>query len=181
MRAELTKLENKLLERLVKDFETKVAKSKKLNDEHQLILALAQKTLLSESDVKKLKLLLEFEQSKITARENKKKAKQALQLHESEKKEMIDNRYRRFGLVMIESLKKLPNQKATILLSDFLQMMLVDEIFNKTDKEWLSNFLVESVEIVKPVEQFQRENFDESNGTMSNSVISVLPTNDNLL
>ena len=61
MRAELTKLENKLLERLVKDFETKVAKSKKLNDEHQLILALAQKTLLSESDVKKLKLLLEFE------------------------------------------------------------------------------------------------------------------------
>ena len=54
-------------------------------------------------------------------------------------------------------------------------------IFNKTDKEWLSNFLVESVEIVKPVEQFQQENFDESNGTMSNSVISVLPTNDNLL
>ena len=102
-------------------------------------------------------------------------------MHESEKKEMIDSRYRRFGLVMIESLKKLPNQKATILLSDFLQMMLVDEIFNKTDKEWLSNFLVESVEIVKPVEQFQQENFDESNGTMSNSVISVLPTNDNLL
>ena len=177
MRAELTKLENKLLERLVKDFETKVAKSKKLNDEHQLILALAQKTLLSESDVKKLKLLLEFEQSKITARENKKKAKQALQLHESEKKEMIDNRYRRFGLVMIESLKKLPNQKATILLSDFLQMMLVDEIFNKTDKEWLSNFLVQPDGIVEKIYKDEMNTVTYSN---TNSLNTGLPVNENL-
>lgn len=145
MKAELTKIENHLLTKLVKDFETKVAKSKKLSDEHQLILALTQKSVLSDADVKKLKLLLEFEQSKIRIREKKKQAKQVLRNHESEKKEIIENRYKRFGLVTIESLKKLPNQKATISLNDFLYLMLSDENLNEKDKEWVSGFLQNDV------------------------------------
>lgn len=177
MRAELTRLENKLLERLVTDFKSKVAKSKKLSDEHQLILALSQKSVLFDSDVKKLKLLLEFEQSKIRTRENKKKAKQALQLHESEKKEMINNRYRRFGLVTIESLKKLPNQKATMSLSDFLNLMLADENFNKTDKEWLSNFLVESDVIGEKIDKDDVNMVTYSN---TNPLSSGLPISENL-
>lgn len=146
MKAELTKAENDLLTQLVKDFETKVAKSKKLSEEHRLILTLAQKTLLSESDSKKLKSLLAFEKSKITTRENKKKAKKALELHENEKKEIIENRYRRFGIVTIESLKKLPEKKATISLTDFVLMMLDDGNLNEKDKEWLGSFLQDTRE-----------------------------------
>ena len=145
MKAELTKAENNLLSKLIKDFENKVNKSKKLSEEHQLILAFSQKSVLSDADVKKLKLLLEFEQSKIRIREKKKQAKQVLKNHESEKKEIIENRYKRFGLVTIESLKKLPNQQATISLSDFLQLMLADENLNEKDKEWVSGFLQNDV------------------------------------
>ena len=145
MRAELTKLENNLLMKLLKDFEDKVARSKKLSDEQQLILTLSQKSMLSDADIKKLKLLLEFEKSKITIRDKKRKAKQALRLHEDEKKEIVENRYKRFGLVMIESLKKLPNQKATITLSDFLSMSLADKNLNEKDKEWVSGFLQNEV------------------------------------
>lgn len=145
MKAELTKAENNLLSKLIKDFENKLAKSKKLSDEHQLILTLAQKSVLSDTDVKKLKLLLEFEQSKIRIREKKRQAKEVLKNHESEKKEIIENRYKRFGLVTIESLKKLPNQKATISLNDFLYLMLSDENLNEKDKEWVSGFLQNDV------------------------------------
>lgn len=141
MKAELTKAENNLLTQLVKDFESKVAKSKKLSEEHQLILALTQKSVLSEADVKKLKSLLAFEQSKIIAREKKRQAKEVLKNHESEKKEIIENRYKRFGLVTIESLKKLSDKKTIISLSDFLLMMLDDGNLNEKDKEWLGNFL----------------------------------------
>lgn len=177
MKAELSKAENNLLTQLVKDFESKVAKSKKLSDEHQLILALAQKSVLSDADVKKLKLLLEFEQSKIRIRDKKKQAKQVLKNHESEKKEIIENRYKRFGLVTIESLKKLPNQKATMSLSDFLNLMLVDENLNKVDKEWLSNFLVEPDVTVEKIYK------DETNAMThpdTNSLNTGLPVNENL-
>ena len=68
-----------------------------------------------------------------------------LKNHESEKKEIIENRYKRFGLVTIESLKKLPNQKATISLNDFLYLMLSDENLNEKDKEWVSGFLQNDV------------------------------------
>lgn len=176
MKAELTKAENNLLTQLVKDFESKVAKSKKLSDEHQLILTLAQKSALSDADVKKLKLLLEFEQSKIRIREKKKQAKQVLKNHESEKKEIIENRYKRFGLVTIESLKKLPNQKATMSLSDFLNLMLADENLNKVDKEWLSNFLVESDEML---EQVQKNDINEAH-PITNPINPISPTNENL-
>lgn len=145
MKNELTKSENDLLERLVREFEAKVAKSKRLADEQLLMLTLTQKSVLSDADVKKLKLLLEFEQSKIRIREKKKQAKQVLKNHESEKKEIIENRYKRFGLVTIESLKKLPNQKATISLNDFLYLMLADENLNEKDKEWVSGFLQNDV------------------------------------
>lgn len=145
MKNELTKSENNLLERLVREFEAKVAKSKRLADEQLLMLTLTQKSVLSDADVKKLKLLLEFEQSKIRIREKKKQAKQVLRNHESEKKEIIENRYKRFGLVTIESLKKLPNQKATISLNDFLYLMLSDENLNEKDKEWVSGFLQNDV------------------------------------
>ncbi|OPH35246.1 hypothetical protein [Moraxella atlantae] len=145
MKNELTKSENDLLERLVREFEAKVAKSKRLADEQLLMLTLTQKSVLSDADVKKLKLLLEFEQSKIRIREKKKQAKQVLKNHESEKKEIIENRYKRFGLVTIESLKKLPNQKATISLNDFLYLMLSDENLNEKDKEWVSGFLQNDV------------------------------------
>ena len=109
------------------------------------MLTLFQKALLSDSDIRKLRLLLGFEQAKITARETKKKAKLALQMHENEKKQVIENRYRRFGLVIIESLKKLPENKATISLSDFLNLMLADENLNEKDKEWVSGFLQNDV------------------------------------
>lgn len=145
MKNELTKSENNLLERLVREFEAKVAKSKRLADEQLLMLTLTQKSVLSDADVKKLKLLLEFEQSKIRIREKKKQAKQVLKNHESEKKEIIENRYKRFGFVTIESLKKLPNQKATISLNDFLYLMLSDENLNEKDKEWVSGFLQNDV------------------------------------
>ena len=177
MRAELTKLENNLLMKLLKDFEEKVAKSKKLSDEQQLILTLSQKSVLSDADVKKLKLLLEFEQSKIRIREKKKQAKQVLKNHESEKKEIIENRYKRFGLVTIESLKKLPNQQATISLSDFLQLMLADENLNKTDKEWLSNFLVQPDGIVEKIYKDEMNTVTYSN---TNSLNTGLPVNENL-
>lgn len=145
MKNELTKSENDLLERLVREFEAKVAKSKRLADEQLLMLTLTQKSVLSDADVKKLKLLLEFEQSKIRIREKKRQAKEVLKNHESEKKEIIENRYKRFGLVTIESLKKLPNQKATISLNDFLYLMLADENLNEKDKEWVSGFLQNDV------------------------------------
>lgn len=145
MKNELTKSENDLLERLVREFEAKVAKSKRLADEQLLMLTLTQKSVLSDTDVKKLKLLLEFEQSKIRIREKKRQAKEVLKNHESEKKEIIENRYKRFGLVTIESLKKLPNQKATISLNDFLYLMLSDENLNEKDKEWVSGFLQNDV------------------------------------
>ncbi|WP_290004239.1 hypothetical protein [Faucicola atlantae] len=145
MKNELTKSENDLLERLVREFEAKVAKSKRLADEQLLMLTLTQKSVLSDTDVKKLKLLLEFEQSKIRIREKKRQAKEVLKNHESEKKEIIENRYKRFGLVTIESLKKLPNQKATISLNDFLYLMLADENLNEKDKEWVSGFLQNDV------------------------------------
>ena len=51
MRAELTKLENNLLMKLLKDFEDKVARSKKLSDEQQLILTLSQKSMLSDAGI----------------------------------------------------------------------------------------------------------------------------------
>lgn len=168
MRAELTKLENNLLMKLLKDFEQKVVKSKKLSDEQQLILTLSQKSVLSDADVKRLKLLLEFEKSKIAIRDKKRKAKQALQLHEDEKKEIVENRYKRFGLVTIESLKKLPNQKATIALSDFLSMLLADNNLNEKDKEWLKSFLVDSS---VPVEQVIESKVNEI------SHLSVNPSN----
>lgn len=177
MKAELTKVENNLLTQLVKDFETKVAKSKKLPEEHQLILALTQKPSLSDSDVKKFKSLLAFEQSKITAREKKRQAKEVLKNHESEKKEIIENRYKRFGLVTIESLKKLANQKATISLSDFLNLMLADENLNKTDKEWLTNFLVEADVTVKKIHKDDVNIVIHPNTNPLNSGLSV---NDNL-
>ncbi|AME02589.1 hypothetical protein A9Z64_05270 [Moraxella osloensis] len=145
MKNELTKSENELLDRLVREFEAKIAKSKRLADEQLLMLTLFQKALLSDSDLRKLRLLLGFEQAKITARETKKKAKLALQMHENEKKQVIENRYRRFGLVIIESLKKLPENKATISLSDFLNLMLADENLNEKDKEWVSGFLQNDV------------------------------------
>ena len=78
MKNGLTKSENELLDRLVREFEAKVAKSKILADEQLLMLTLFQKALLSDSDIRKLRLLLGFEQAKITARETKKKAKLAL-------------------------------------------------------------------------------------------------------
>mgnify|MGYP000491106270 CR=1 FL=1 len=177
MKAELTKAENNLLSKLIKDFENKVNKSKKLSEEHQLILAFSQKSVLSDADVKKLKLLLEFEQSKIRIREKKKQAKQVLKNHESEKKEIIENRYKRFGLVTIESLKKLPNQQATISLSDFLQLMLADENLNKTDKEWLSNFLVQPDGIVEKIYKDEMNTVTYSN---TNSLNTGLPVNENL-
>lgn len=173
MRAELTKSENNLLTNLLKDFETKVAKSKKLSEEHHLILTLAQKTLLSESDAKKLKSLLAFEQSKITARENKKKAKKALELHENEKKEIIESRYRRFGIMIIESLKKLPEKKATISLSDFLLIMLDDENLNEKDKTWLGSFLQNSSVDDEP----KNDNSPINNHTVPNQNIHEPVTN----
>ena len=176
MRAELTKLENNLLMKLLKDFEEKVAKSKKLSDEQQLILTLSQKSVLSDADVKKLKLLLEFEKSKITIREKKRKAKEALKLHAYEKKEIIESRYKRFGLVTIESLKKLPNQKATIALSDFLSMLLADNNLNEKDKDWLKNFLVDSS---VPVEQFIESKVNEINHPSVNLSNLVSPLSDN--
>lgn len=177
MKAELTKIENNLLTQLVKDFETKVAKSKKLSDEHQLILALTQKSVLSEADVKKLKSLLAFEQSKIIAREKKRQAKQVLKNHENEKKEIIENRYRRFGIVTIELLKKLPNQKATMSLSGFLNLMLADENLNKVDKEWLSNFLVQPD---VTVEKIYKDDANAVNHSDTNSLNTGLPINHNL-
>ena len=141
MSAALTINESKLLAKLIDSFKDK----DKLNDEHTLIKGLSKKSSLSDSDVSKLKLLLGFEQAKITARETKKKAKLALQMHENEKKQVIENRYRRFGLVVIESLKKLPENKATISLSDFLNLMLADENLNEKDKEWVSGFLQNDV------------------------------------
>lgn len=176
MRAELTKLENNLLMKLLKDFEEKVAKSKKLSDEQQLILTLSQKSMLSDADVKKLRLLLEFEKSKITIRDKKRKAKEALKLYEDEKKEIVENRYRRFGLVTIESLKKLPNQKATIALSDFLSMLLADNNLNEKDKDWLKNFLVDSS---VPVEQFIESKVNEINHPSVNPSNLVSPLSDN--
>ena len=65
MKNELTKSENELLDRLVREFEAKVAKSKRLADEQLLMLTLFQKALLSDSDVRKLRLLLGFEQAKL--------------------------------------------------------------------------------------------------------------------
>ena len=100
MSVALTINESKLLAKLIDSFKDK----DKLNDEHTLIKALSKKSSLSDSDVRKLRLLLGFEQAKITARETKKKAKLALQMHENEKKQVIENRYRRFGLVIIASL-----------------------------------------------------------------------------
>ncbi|OBX84252.1 hypothetical protein [Faucicola atlantae] len=177
MKNELTKSENDLLERLVREFEAKVAKSKRLADEQLLMLTLTQKSVLSDADVKKLKLLLEFEQSKIRIREKKKQAKQVLKNHESEKKEIIENRYKRFGLVTIESLKKLPIQKATMSLSDFLQLVLSDENLNKKDKEWLSNFLVEPDVIV---EKIYKDEANAVNRLDTNSLNTELPVNENL-
>ncbi len=177
MKVELTTTENNLLTKLVKDFDSKIAKSKKLSEEHQLILALAQKPSLSDSDVKKFKSLLAFEQSKITNRERKKKAKEVLKNHESEKKEIIENRYKRFGLVTIEALKKLPHQKATMSLADFLKLMIGEEDLNKTDKEWLNNFLVGSD--VK-VEKIHKDNANTVTYSNANLLSSGLPINENL-
>ena len=58
MKNELTKSENELLDRLVREFEAKIAKSKRLADEQLLMLTLFQKALLSDSDLRKLRLLL---------------------------------------------------------------------------------------------------------------------------
>ena len=176
MKAELTKAENNLLSKLIKDFENKVNKSKKLSEEHQLILAFSQKSVLSDADVKKLKLLLEFEKSKITIREKKRKAKEALKLHAYEKKEIIESRYKRFGLVTIESLKKLPNQKATITLSDFLSLLLTDKNLNEKDKDWLKNFLVDSA---VPIDQVIEPKVNEINHLSVNPSNLVSPISDN--
>mgnify|MGYP003601559589 FL=1 len=50
MKNGLTKSENELLDRLVREFEAKVAKSKILADEQLLMLTLFQKALLSDSE-----------------------------------------------------------------------------------------------------------------------------------
>ncbi len=47
--------------------------------------------------------------------------------------------------MIIDSLKKLPDNKATISLSDFLNLMLADENLNEKDKEWVSGFLQNEV------------------------------------
>ena len=69
-------------------------------------------------------------------------------------------------------------------LSDFLQLMLADENLNKTDKEWLGNFLVESVEIGTPTEQVQNKKVDDSSDKFGNAIgnplNSVLSINENL-
>lgn len=72
MSVALTINESKLLAKLIDSFKDK----DKLNDEHTLIKALSKKSSLSDSDVKKLKLLLAAEKSKILAKENKRKQKQ---------------------------------------------------------------------------------------------------------
>jgi hypothetical protein len=54
MKNELTNSENELLDRLVREFEAKVAKSKRLADEQLLMLTLFKKALLSDSDVRKM-------------------------------------------------------------------------------------------------------------------------------
>ena len=59
MKNGLTKSENELLDRLVREFEAKIAKSKRLADEQLLMLTLFQKALLSDSDLRKLRLLLD--------------------------------------------------------------------------------------------------------------------------
>ena len=61
MSVALTINESKLLAKLIDSFKDK----DKLNDEHTLIKALSKKSSLSDSDVKKLKLLLAAEKSKI--------------------------------------------------------------------------------------------------------------------
>ena len=103
MSAALTINESKLLAKLIDSFKDK----DKLNDEHTLIKALSKKSSLSDSDVKKLKLLLAAEKSKILAKENKRKAKAAVKLDQQERQSYIENRQKRFGMVFIEELKKL--------------------------------------------------------------------------
>lgn len=165
MKAELTKAENNLLTSLIKEYESKLTKSKPLREEQQLMLTLAQKSILSDSDVKKLKALLKFEQSKITIRKNKRKVRQTVNLDKAEKKQIIENRYKRFGLVTIESLKKLPEQKAKGSLADFLRLMLENDSLNQTDKDWLNGFLAEPISQgqQQPVDDFMHVIFDETN------------------
>ena len=95
MSVALTINESKLLAKLIDSFKDK----DKLNDEHTLIKALSKKSSLSDSDVKKLKLLLAAEKSKILAKENKRKAKAAVKLDQQERQSYIENRQKRFGMV----------------------------------------------------------------------------------
>lgn len=88
MSVALTINESKLLAKLIDSFKDK----DKLNDEHTLIKALSKKSSLSDSDVKKLKLLLAAEKSKILAKENKRKAKAAVKLDQQERQSYIENR-----------------------------------------------------------------------------------------
>ena len=137
MSAALTINESKLLAKLIDSFKDK----DKLNDEHTLIKALSKKSSLSDSDVKKLKLLLAAEKSKIPAKENKRKAKAAVKLDQQERQSYIENRQKRFGMVFIEELKKLSEQHLDISLLAFISLIKENEAFQESDKKWLSNFV----------------------------------------
>ncbi|MFP6811737.1 MAG: hypothetical protein VB956_00185, partial [Moraxella sp.] len=76
----------------------------------------------------------------------------------------------------IESLKKLPNQKATITLSDFLSMLLTDKNLNEKDKDWLKNFLVDSA---VPIDQVIEPKVNEINHLSVNPSNLVSPISDN--
>ena len=137
MSAALTINESKLLAKLIDSFKDK----DKLNDEHTLIKALSKKSSLSDSDVKKLKLLLAAEKSKILAKENKRKAKAAVKLDQQERQSYIENRQKRFGMVFIEELKKLSEQHLDISLLAFISLLKENEAFQESEKKWLSNFV----------------------------------------
>ena len=137
MSVALTINESKLLAKLIDSFKDK----DKLNDEHTLIKALSKKSSLSDSDVKKLKLLLAAEKSKILAKENKRTAKAAVKLDQQERQSYIENRQKRFGMVFIEELKKLSEQHLDISLLAFISLLKENEAFQESDKKWLSNFV----------------------------------------
>ena len=137
MSVALTINESKLLAKLIDSFKDK----DKLNDEHTLIKALSKKSSLSDSDVKKLKLLLAAEKSKILAKENKRTAKAAVKLDQQERQSYIENRQKRFGMVFIEELKKLSEQHLDISLLAFISLLKENEAFQESEKKWLSNFV----------------------------------------
>ena len=131
MSVALTINESKLLAKLIDSFKDK----DKLNDEHTLIKALSKKSSLSDSDVKKLKLLLAAEKSKILAKENKRKAKAAVKLDQQERQSYIENRQKRFGMVFIEELKKLSEQHLEMSLLAFISLLKENEAFQESDKK----------------------------------------------